>query len=509
MPNGCTGTLRFVSMMPTYTLSLGDTAEISMLLCFNADNQIDTAVEITLDLPESMPEIALAGGDFSESGEGNVQITGTSDCIPLTIFISADSTATPGDFISIPVTVAAPAGLCDQSDSLHSTIHLFIVDPAASTCTCAHEEGNVDLKGNIWLSEAIAKGAFGNPNDPVYSPPCLSVNGVLRVDIPSFSLNNCELLMGPAAQIIVEPNSSLYLRNNHIHGCDYMWSSITKELAGTMLAQNNLIEDGLYALQYTSYLNPLADIPVAHISYNVFSKNLIGVVNSSYTHAKINFENFSANEFTCEGETLLPSPKPSLSYPPAASKTWAGVFLLALSNTANLSSIAPLGKNHFHHIQNGIIADGTSAIVRNARFDHIPVNSDYENTPIGIGVGIHGTGGLIQEGEGMNSDIPSFDSVTVGIFARAGVLISGMISTISIQKNYMRAVKTGIKIDKGMSFAMKILDNSIICDDAGIDVFKLADYQSVSIKGNDIYVDSLQGNLDFGRLRRPLREEVH
>lgn len=490
MTSGCAATLRLQSLSEFYTASLGDTVEVSLMLCYTAESEVDTTVDLKLMLPEGMPEIAVTGGDFSESGENSTGITGTTDCIPLTVLISVDSSASPGDIISIPISVEAPPGFCDQSDSVHSTIHLYIVDAENSTCLCENENGNVNLKGNIKLSAAIQKGYFGNPNSPPNIPPCISINGTLTVDVPFFYISNCEILLGPAARIYVNPNASLFLRNNHIHGCDYLWHSISKAGKGTLLAENNLIEDGLYALTFLA-ANIGVNAPVARISDNLFNKNFIGVSASAPLFGEINFQTFSANTFTCENETLLPSPNPLLSTPPALTKTFTGVQLVQLNNTANLSGNPSSQKNNFEYIQNGIIADGTNIIVKNARFNNIPVNNEYATFVFSNGRGIFANNGLIQEGEGMFSTSPSFKSVRTGIFATVGLPHTGKpASSISIKWNNMEDVKTGIDINGAfISPSLKVLDNSIYCDRIGINLNNIGFFEESLISGNRIYVD--------------------
>lgn len=486
----CSNAVRLQSLSDFYTASLGDTIEIPLMLYFTADSEVDTAVELKLEMPESMPEIAvIAGSDFSEHGENITAVVGTTGVVPLTAYIRVDATASAGDIISIPVVVDVPSEFCNESDSASSTIHLYLVDAHNSTCLCENEEDNLSISGNVNLSVAIQKGLFGFP---VTVPPCISINGTLTVDVANFQISNCEIILGPAARIFVRPNSSLTLRNNYIHGCDYLWHSIAKSGSGTLLAEDNRIEDGLFALQF---VGPgfTSNLPVARISNNTFNKNFISVSKGSNIGAEINFQAFSGNEFTCEDETLLPSPNPSLSFPPASSKSFAGVYLVVQGNTANLSGLPSAVKNYFHHLQNGIIADGTNVIIKNARFSHIPVNNDYANNVFGIGYGIYNTGGIIQAGEGKFSAIPSFKSVNTGIYVGgAGILLPSGPTSININSNHMEEVKTGIEVGGVLQTpSLNIFSNSIYCDYFGIDLYNTGWFSNVNVTDNRIFVDNL------------------
>lgn len=185
LPSGCSGILKAESPLQFYTICVGDSVDIELNVRFTSNNSIDTSVAVTLTLPGSLSGISIVDGDFTESGENSIDLEGTSGYISLSLRIGADTTVTPGDIISIPVTVGLPSGFCDQSDSVSSTIHLFVVDCLESTCNCNGSLDGIDLAGNLTLSKLIGGWVFGNPLDPQV-PSCLSLNGTLIVDVPFF-----------------------------------------------------------------------------------------------------------------------------------------------------------------------------------------------------------------------------------------------------------------------------------------------------------------------------------
>ncbi|MBK8966673.1 MAG: T9SS type A sorting domain-containing protein [Lewinellaceae bacterium] len=396
----------------------------------------------------------------------------------------ADTSLTPGEVISIPVSVGLPYGFCDLSDTAYSTVRLFVIDLADSECACPTVDGNVNLKGNKLLSDVMT--FFGGPG----SPPCIYINGTLTVDIPSFYITESELILGPGSQIHVRPNSSLYLKDNYIHGCDKLWNTISKAGAGALYVTDNRIEDGQAGFQFIGPTDDDNGIPVATFRNNFFNKNFVGISKTNFVESEVIWETFSGNEFTCENETLLPTGLPVFPATiPVASMAFAGVYIVGQGNTANLSGLPGDNLNHFHHLQNGLIADAANLIVRNTKFNNIPVNTDYLYTTqnkIGIGYGIHNTAGVLQIGQGKSSATPSFDAVDIGIYCGAG--------NIDIAENNMREMKTGVKIRGATGTHLNVSDNTIYCDDFGVDLLNTGVYQHITINQNKIVVDTAIGS---------------
>ncbi|MCB9314526.1 MAG: T9SS type A sorting domain-containing protein [Lewinellaceae bacterium] len=480
----CPKSISLQSLFQVYTISRGDSVEVTMILCFASNAPVDTTVDLSLSIPEGIDEAFVTGGDFSESGEGTANIEGTSDCIEVSLMLYADTSLTPGDLISIPVSVELPYGFCDLSDTAYSTVHLFVIDTENITCKCDSGEGDVNLTGNVLLSDVLDQ--FNGPG----SPPCLSINGSLTVDIDNFALVGSEIILGPGSRIHVRPHSSLYLKANYIHGCDKLWDQISKAGAGMMYVIGNTVEDGQAGFGFVGPTTNITGIPVANFRHNFFNKNFVGISKTNFVDSEVIWETFSGNEFTCENETLLPTGLPIFPATiPVASKSFAGVYIVGqIGSTVNLSGLPNDELNHFHHLQNGIIADAANLIVRNTRFNNIPVNNDYRYTAqnkIGIGYGIHNTTGISQIGQGKSSATPSFDAVDIGIYCGAG--------NIDISENNMREMKTGVKIRGADGTHLNVSDNTIYCDDVGIDLLNVGVYLDITINQNKIVVDSALG----------------
>lgn len=314
-PNAeCLGTFRLQSHSQYHTVCIGDTAEILLYLCFTSDSQMDTSVEVRLNLSGAISAgVGLIGGDFSFEGINYTDIDGTSDCIPLTVHFYADTNVVHGDVISIPIAVAIPSGYCDRSDSVYSTIKILAINCDSSTCLCPDEPENINLKGsNIKLSRLISAGFFGSSIFPVI-PPCLSINGTLIVDVPFFQIDNCEIILGASSEIQVLDNCDLHLRNNYIHGCDYLWKSIAKKNNGVLLADNNSILDGAYALSI--YSETPTSIPIGHFTNNIFNRNHVGIFGGRELSAEIKIEKFHGNEFSCTNGNLLPALGTNIAFP--------------------------------------------------------------------------------------------------------------------------------------------------------------------------------------------------
>jgi len=385
-----------------------------------------------------------------------------------------------GETITIPITVGIPPGFCNQSDSVHSTIRLAVISCATSECLCPEGPGTVNLKGsNMLLSRKISAGFFGDPNAAFQMPVCLSINGSLLVDLSFFQLDDCEIILGPTSSITVQDNSTLHLKGNYIHGCDYLWHSIAKIGNGTLLLDDNIIQDAISAVRFENNgINP--GFSQANITNNFFNKNHVGIF--GWQTGQVHFASFYGNEFTCENETLLPPFNPNLSSPEPLSVTYAGIQLVFTESLVSLLGTVQK-PNYFHHLQNGILSDLNTLHVSNARFAHIPVNDDHISfiPAVGIGNGIFQHGNLFQTGNGPNSSPPNFQSV------RTGIHVARSYASVHILDNHMNEVKTGIRIRN--SPTAWVNNNTIKCDDFGIDVFNNNGFQYLNVEDNTVTVD--------------------
>lgn len=455
-------------------------------MCITTSTETSGNITIQLNLPSEQPGLAIAGGDFDENGQTAIQHTGFTSCASFTLLLSATSSVDTGILLPLEVSVInTTENYCIESDSMRPVIQVLAIDCSApQSCRCDDISGGVSLYGNQYLSNLIDNEII----DLSMLPPCLAINGVLYVDIPFFQMKSTEFRMGPAAQIIVKDMSSLVIGDSYIHGCGKLWSTIAKFDRGSLDIIRDTIEDGLTAIaSFPKYIPPnIYYVPNMRISDNLFKKKFIGVY-APGSFSKTNYQVFANNEFNCENMTLAPTPVPKVLNLVPKTQSYAGVYIFG----AGLSITIGPESNHFHHLQNGIIARNSNVNVYNAVFDNIPVNTEYNHGSIPWGCGIYfSTGSLYQQGTGKSSATPSFHQVNTAI------KVLGPTGTVLIEQNNMTGVKTGVQIVCTTTFPTAIIrQNTIHCKQVGIDMLDMFNVHNALISENYIGVsDSLSGD---------------
>jgi hypothetical protein len=191
--------------------------------------------------------------------------------------------------------------------------------------------------------------------------------GTIQVD-QSISLLNNDMVMGPDAELNLEPGVSLSAINTKFRGCEYMWMGINANYSNNSIALTRCtVQDAVNGLK-------LSGGGLLSLSNSNFINNHISLQLKDFSGVWP-LQQFRANTFRQVGnfKGLYPDPSPAYAQP---------YQHIQLTNVGWISLVAPPGmnnRNRFLHAQTGIYADRAGLTVSNAAFQLIRVLSGNSN----------------------------------------------------------------------------------------------------------------------------------
>lgn len=264
---------------------------------------------------------------------------------------------------------------------------------------------------------------------------CFVVNGSLVFDMgPAqvYNFSNCEFIMLPNSEIIVESGHLEITNYTKLFGCDYIWKGITVLNDATLTTNEfSQIEDAEIAIT-------AGEASTVNTSETFFLHNIIGL----YSEVKFILNGMFGNVF--DGAGLPP--------PYAGQNGAAGIFL---SNGTTLS----IGGNDFLNLTNGIILKSKNAVITGGTFSNIN----------NFGNGLADVPGAAIYANAVNLMTPKRMAHSGGIFTncRYGIYCYGVSNTISGTK--MSGGIFGIASDFAATRAL-ITNNEITCNKTAIEV---------------------------------------
>lgn len=265
-------------------------------------------------------------------------------------------TVAPTATQSYTVTVSGP-GLCARTDFVSIVVRPCTQEPPA--CACPPGANSYSVPGSTSLSATILPNTISNG--------CISINGTFRINRPSFLIENSTVIMGPGAEIVVEPGRSLTLRNNTaIRGCGTMWRGIRVDRGRLTLTGNQLIRDAEYAVNLESAVFD----PSININGNTFNQNYVGIyvppppAGQTRTANALLMLPVDKNVFRCDAPLVARYPGQS---PVLGDWALAGAYILDLPGGINFTGEQTL----FDGLRNGILAERSVVTVGKATFQNL------------------------------------------------------------------------------------------------------------------------------------------
>ncbi len=293
---------------------------------------------------------------------------------------------------------------------------------------------------NPVLSSATSLSAFISGSGLSAIGKTINISGVVKFDQSIIKFNDCNIIMEPGAQLIVNGFENLTLTNfTHIHSCCQMWEGITlRDQSQFVMDGNAMIEDadtaivnqgatlfdingGIFNKNYKaiSIRNIPPNATTISIQGSVFTSrniptNLNPLLDPTVTQIKSNLNTYL-------NAMMLP--------PMSGSKGIYGIDVWSIASTSNLTIGVPLApvagvdrENWFDNLGTGITLYHSTASIYNNRFLYMPKPGGFNLSPL-AGIGINCIGYLNRN-----------YSVSVGSIA-------------SYHKNYFYDDYIGIRMD--------------------------------------------------------------
>jgi hypothetical protein len=197
----------------------------------------------------------------------------------------------------------------------------------------------------------------------------IGINGIFTID-QFVNFQNCNIALGPDAQIILEPGVTLVINeNSHLYACEEMWMGIYEnDATSQVIIDNSIIEDAQYAL--ISLNNSKFTV-----TNSTFNKNYFGVC--AVAHNGNMGNPITGNRFMCGSFNNLGSAY--LKPPHQNERSKIGVFLWnAPSASIKIGNSTAQGANKFENHSFGINCVNTNLEVENCHFRY----SYDPNSPI-------------------------------------------------------------------------------------------------------------------------------
>ena len=334
----------------------------------------DEAIPFTLHASETWGALSLVlpSGSFDQNGDASLSIPANTGGVPvcttltLTAAVAANMPPCTEPMVNLNAQAGDPCFTITQTGG-PATLHVedctqpapCLCPPGSNSYTIGYAPCSVS-----YLDEANLPASL--------TGACLSVEGKLHINTPSFTMTNCNIILNDDAEIIVESGSKLTLAGTStvVQGCNHLWNSITVKNGGSLDVQDAHIYDGKYAVTTENGAAIL-------VRNNTFDKDYVGIyVPHSFSMQTIDIQqDIMNNTFDCSG--------PLIETFSSSSNTYAGICI----NSVTGFNVGLTGANYFKNIQNGMLANGSSFTIKNASINDLGgnVTAGYVTGQVGVG----------------------------------------------------------------------------------------------------------------------------
>jgi len=358
-------------------------------------------------------------------------------------------------------------------------------------CTALHElninagDASADPKDtSVTLTSIFSTEIPAHTISSSFSPntlfnTCLAIKGNLLIDkYYDLAIIGGELRMQPGARIIVASGAQLTLDfinggdgdAQGIHGCEQMWRSIEVQPGGSLKMNQNVIQDGEFAVDIKSTEGATSSFTCIG---NDFDHNHVGIRVHNDVLANLDQPSgFSKNKFRAS-TGLLPSFSNDLNnwdaqYP------FTGLMLRKVPFIVGIDG-NPDSDNLFDGLRNGIIADQAALFVYYATIQNLKGALSMDQTPNldnSRRVGIYAKN--CDQMEVRHSNI---------LEASRGIYATG--SSINFRNNLIDHVDIGLDLRRPMLQSIVIRENEIYFRGLGINITEAEKTTKVHIGDND------------------------
>ncbi|HRY34194.1 MAG TPA: T9SS type A sorting domain-containing protein [Bacteroidales bacterium] len=368
--------------------------------------------------------------------------------------------------VDVPITSLNQAGyyyltVFDGNNYLTESIEITVID------CCSDKE--VFLINQKYASQVTTP-----PPEPT-----VVVNGFFNLDQTYDFSNITELILLPQAHIAVMDGSTLELNNVHVHGCDEMWDVIMNVgYNESMIMKNCTIQDGclgVHSMNMSTNTNNL------EIEDNIFLNNNSGLTiqENPYSYSIVD------NEFYSDNNML----------PPFAGDIGFAGLLIVESNITFTNGMV----NSFHHLHNGVhCIDIDQVIIEPNTFFFSDITSNISMTPTSIADGcaifsssntVFAFQGILEMYGNDDPNNPEFDNCSYGVYIRNNDAI--------VKDVHMTDMSVGIHVENGIDRYTSVDNNTIFCNDHGVNMYQ-NDPVDYTFIGNNYISVSNPGGLPAG-----------
>ena len=425
----------------------------------------DEAIPFTLHASETWGGLSLVlpSGNFDQNGDASLSIPANTGGVPvcttltLTAAVAANMPPCTEPVVNLNAQAGDPCFAITQTGG-PATLH---VEDCTQPAPCLCPPGN----NSYTIGYAPCSVSYlDEENLPAnLTGACLSVEGKLHVNTPSFTLTNCNIILNDDAEIIVESGSKLTLAGTStvVQGCNHLWNSITVKNGGSLDVQDAHIYDGKYPVTAENGAAIL-------VRNNTFDKDYVGIyVPHSFSVQVIDIQqDIVNNTFDCSG--------PLIETFSSSSNTYAGIYI----NSVTGFNVGLTGANYFKNIQNGMLANGSSFTIKNAAINDLSgnVTAGYVTGQVGVGA-LRCSGATIERCtmtnvrsgiSAVSTNVTAKNNRLTGYASSASTVGSDYLIRISHNTNRLIDVKTNVvkspQTGIGVRWANPVLNNSVMFD---------------------------------------------
>ncbi|MBK8846804.1 MAG: hypothetical protein IPO27_09785 [Bacteroidetes bacterium] len=224
-------------------------------------------------------------------------------------------------------------------------------------CTGTPPAGSIPLYfTDVTATDLITH--FGTNN--ITYPDGIHINGTLTID-QSLSFVGCpHIIMGPAAEIIIDNNNSLFVGTCNLSACDKMWYGI-RVIDGQLTIQESTVSDAQYAVH--AY-----DGAITYLRQNNFYNNFISFYIAPNAMPQTNLGYIVSNNFATTANLVLPylGQQPDINAAGFAGIVAHDVVYLQVGHTN-----AAIQKNTFTNLNCGVLTYNSNCYIVNNLFENI------------------------------------------------------------------------------------------------------------------------------------------
>ena len=246
---------------------------------------------------------------------------------------------------------------------------LSVVLPDCSADAQYIADANMNTNTSSDFLATYGTGSIFTTNDKIY------INGIFTID-QNISFDGCpNIVMGPNAKIVVNPNRYISITNSHIYGCECLWDGIyVQDPSELVILSNTTAQDAKNAVVSINDGN-------FHICCNtVFVNNIIGIwvkdYNSESNNTAIPHQGYVSSTYF-EYNSSIPM---FYDY----SQNMIGILVSEVYQLTIGDKTHPLLTNFFRNLKYGIKTTDSDVNIYNNNFDHIGITSS--NPPSYSGV---------------------------------------------------------------------------------------------------------------------------